>query len=152
MLHTFETKNGKLRLWQAAGESYEHVLMKALAYGIFVSDYPDLQVEVRVGLRYKPDLVTIADDGSFDLWVECGMVSITKTKWLLKHSSAKRIVICKIGFGIEQLAKQLRSEVPTKYRPSGRLTIVNFVSNIKNLTATKQIATVSSDWYTTTQV
>lgn len=152
MLHIFETGTGKLRLWQAAGESFEHVLMKALAYSIFVGEYPNLQVEVRVGLRYKPDLVSISTDGAFDLWVECGMVSITKTAWLLKHSSAKRIVICKIGAGIDQLTKQIRHEIPVKYRPAGRLTIFNFDSNIRNLTASKQIATVSSDWYTVTQV
>lgn len=152
MLHIFETAGGKLRLWQAAGESYEHVLMKALAYTIFVSEYPDLQVEVRVGLRYKPDLIAVATDGGFDLWVECGMVSTVKTRWLLKHSSAKRIVVCKIGVGIDQLVKQMRSEIPSKYRLASRLTIYNFVSDVRNLTASKQIATVSSDWCTVTQV
>ncbi|NOT46429.1 MAG: hypothetical protein HOP17_01580 [Acidobacteria bacterium] len=152
MLHVFEIKREKLRLWQAPGESFEHVLMKALAYTLFIREHPKLQVEVRVGLRYKPDLVAIAEDGGFDLWVECGMVSIAKTAWLLKHSSAKRIVIFKIGVGIEQLTKQLRAEIPAKYRPGGRLTIFNFVSDIRNLTASKQIAKVSTDWYTTTQV
>lgn len=150
MPHIFETATagGKLRLWQAAGESYEHVLMKALAYTIFVSEHPDLQVEV----RYKSDLIAVASDGGFDLWVECGMVSIVKTRWLLKHSSAKRIIICKIGVGIDQLVKQMRSEIPSKYRSASRLSIYNFVSDIRNLTASKQIAKVSSDWYTVTQV
>ena len=79
MLHTFSLGRGRIRLWQARGESYEHVLMKALAYSIFVREHPQLQVEVKVGLRYKPDLIAIGANGQFDLWIECGMISITKT-------------------------------------------------------------------------
>ncbi len=152
MLHIFDVNGEKLRLWQAIGEGYEHVLMKALAYAIFVEPYPRLQIEVKVGLRYKPDLISVDDDGQFDFWGECGLVSMTKTAWILKHSSAKRVAIFKIGTEAEQLAKHLRTAIAEKYRPVGRLTIFNFVSEIRNLTASKQIAKVSTDWYTTTPV
>jgi hypothetical protein len=148
MLHTFGLGGRRIKLWQAAGESYEHVLMKALAYSIFVREHPDLQIEVKVGLRYKPDLIAIAWDGTFDLWVECGMISITKTAWLAKHTTAGRIVICKIDLNADQFVKQLRTAISSKYRPAGRISILNFVSDIRNLTATMQIAKVSRDWYT----
>jgi hypothetical protein len=148
MPHTFSLGRSRIRLWQAAGESYEHVLMKALAYSIFVREHPRLQIEVKVGLRYKPDLIAVAEDGTFDLWVECGMISITKTAWLAKHTTARRIVICKIDLNADQLIKQLRTDISPKYRPAERLSILNFVSDIRNLTASMQIAKVSRDWYT----
>lgn len=152
MLHIFTVGGEKLRLWQARGESYEHVLMKALAYSIFVGRHPDLQVEVKVGLRYKPDLIAIGEDGGFDLWAECGMVSIVKTAWLMKHTSAKTVAIFKIAAAAGQFGKQLRAAIPEKYRPAGRLTIYNFVSDISGLTASKQISKVSPDWYSTIPV
>lgn len=153
MLHIFTVRGGeKLRLWQSSGESYEHVLMKALAYSIFSANHPQLQVEVKVGLRYKPDLIAVREDGEFDLWVECGMVSITKTAWLMKHTTARKVVICKIDLNATQFAAQLRSAIAAKYRSEGRLSILNFVPEIRDLTASKQIAKVSRDWYKITPV
>ena len=122
--------------------------MKALGYGMFVETYPHLEIEKRVGLRYKPDLIAINPDGTFDFWGECGINSIRKTAWLLKHSGAKNVVLFKINYGVEQLAEQIRDEVPAKYRDGGKLRLVNFVPEIVELTASRQIAKVSPDWYT----
>ena len=152
MLHVFRLGGQKLRLWQSRGESYEHVLMKALAYSIFIDGHPDLQIEVKVGLRYKPDLIAIGSDGSFDLWVECGMVSLAKTAWLMKHTSARKVPIFKIGWNTDHYSQQLRAAIPAKYRPFGRLKLYNFVPEIVNLTASKQISKVSADWYTVVPV
>ncbi len=150
MIHKFELCGKKTRLWQNKGESYEHVLMKALGFAMFAADYPHLEIERRVGLRYKPDLIAIGPDKTFDLWGECGLNSIRKTVWLMKHSGAKRVVLFKINYGAEQLAEQLRDSIAPKYREAGRLTLVNFVSEIKDLTASRQIAKVSADWYSET--
>ncbi len=57
MLHDFQIAGRKVRLWQRNGESYEHILMKALGYAMFARQYPTLEIETKVGLRYKPDLV-----------------------------------------------------------------------------------------------
>jgi hypothetical protein len=152
MLHKFETVNGSLRLWQHRGESFEHVLMKALGYAVNVEEFPSLKVELSVGLRYKPDLIAIGADGEIDLWGECGLITVRKTIWLAKHSGAKRLTLFKINYGVDQLADQLRRVVEPKYRDGGRLRIVNFVRDIRDLTASRQIAKVSSDWYTETIV
>ena len=150
MLHRFETSKGTLRLWQQRGESYEHVLMKALAYAMNVGEFPSLEIEKKVGLRYKPDLIAIGRDGRFEFWGECGLISVRKTVWLAKHSRAKRVTLFKINYGIEQFLEQLRSEIEPKYREGRRLRVVNFVGDIKDLTAHGQIAKVSADWYTET--
>lgn len=137
-----------MRLWQRAGESYAHVLMKALGYAMFAPAYPNLEIETRLGLRYTPDLIAAgAGENDYAFWGECGQNSIRKTHWILKHTRTERMVLFKIGFNADALVKQLREEIPEKYRPPGKLTLVNFVNEIANLTASKQIAKVSRDWF-----
>lgn len=137
MLLNFELAEKRVRLWQRSGESYEHVLMKALGYALFVREFPHLEIEVRVGLRYKPDLIAREPDGSFSFWGECGMNSLRKTSWLLKHARIEKFVLFKIGQDINQLAQQLRAEIDLRYRPKGKVSLINFVSNIVDLTSEK---------------
>jgi hypothetical protein len=147
MLHDFTLAGRRMRLWQRPGESYEHVLMKALAYAMFAPGFPNLEIETRVGLRYKPDLIAPGEPDGFAFWGECGQNSIRKTHWILKHTRTEKMVLFKIGANVEQLVKQLREEIPAKYRAGERLTLINFVNEIVKLTETKQIAKVSKDWY-----
>ncbi|MCY7375053.1 MAG: hypothetical protein LH472_03680 [Pyrinomonadaceae bacterium] len=143
MLHDFQIAGQKVRFWQRAGESYGHILMKALGYAMFVSEYPALEIEVKVGLRYKPDLVARNDDGDFLFWGEAGANSLRKTAWLLKHTRTEKLALFKIGQNANQLVEQLRTEIPAKYRPNGRLILINFVGGIKDLTRERQIEKVS---------
>jgi len=147
MLHDFQLAGKRMRLWQRQGESYEHILMKALGFAIFSPKYSTLEIEVKVGLRYKPDLIARNAVGDFLFWGECGANSLRKTNWILKHTRTKKLVLFKIRQNMEQLIKQLREEIPQKYRLEDRLLLVNFVSDIKDLTASKQIAKVSQDWF-----
>lgn len=147
MLHDFTLAGRRMRLWQRTGESYEHILMKALAYAMFVEEFPNLEIETTVGLRYKPDLIAFNEENDFAFWGECGQNAIRKTHWILKHTRTEKMVLFKIGFNAESLIKQLRDEIPPKYRADGRLSLVNFTNEIVNLTASKQIAKVSKDWF-----
>ncbi len=152
MLHEFQIAGGKVRFWQRVGESYGHVLMKALGYALFVPEYPALEIEVKVGLRYKPDLVARNDGGEFKFWGEAGANSLRKTAWLLKHARVERLALFKIGQNVNQLVEQLRAEIPAKYRPPGRVVLINFVGNIADLTRGKQIEKVSPDWFTKIEI
>ena len=136
-----------MRLWQKTGESYEHVLMKALGFAMFVGEFPDLEIETKLGLRYTPDLIAFDEKNDYAFWGECGLNSIRKTHWILKHTRTEKMVLFKIGFNAESLRKQLREEIPEKYRADGRLRIINFVNKIVKLTESKQIAKVSKDWF-----
>jgi hypothetical protein len=147
MLHDFTLAGRRVRLWQRAGESYEHVLMKALGYAMFAAEYPQMEIEVKVGLRYKPDLIAVGEAGDFDFWGECGANSFRKTAWILKHTRAKKLVLFKIGINADQFTRQLRAEIPAKYRAAGKLVLINFISGIVNLTASKQIEKVSREWF-----
>lgn len=151
MLHDFNLSGKRVRVWQRTGESYAHVLMKALGFAMFAEKYPNLEIEIKIGLRYKPDLIARGNsEGDFLLWGEAGANSIRKTHWILKHTRTEKLVLFKIGQSSEPLIKQLREEIPAKYRAAGRLTLINFVSDIANLTASRQIEKVSKDWFSET--
>ena len=152
MQHSFELVGRRVRLWQNRGESYEHVLMKALGYAMFVPHYPNLEIERKVGLRYKPDLIAVFDSGGFDFWGECGLNSIRKTNWVLRHANTQRMVLFKMGGPIDQLVAQLSAEIPKKYRADDKLTLISFYPEVVELTANHQIAKVASDWYKLTIV
>ncbi|HEV2881731.1 MAG TPA: hypothetical protein VGX24_10675 [Pyrinomonadaceae bacterium] len=155
MLYDFELAGRRVRLWQRTGESYEHVLMKALGYAMFVGEFPAMEIERRVGLRYKPDLVARADSAEFALpfafWGECGQTAVRKTAWLLKHAGVARLVLFKIGSS-GALVKELRDAIDERYRAPERLVIINFVSDITERTRERRIARVPGGWYTRTVV
>ena len=150
MVHDFQLAGNRVRLWQRLGESYKHVLMKALGYAMFVREFPQMEIETKVGLRYKPDLAARDEAGSFLFWGEAGDNSFRKTLWLLKHARVERLVLFKVAVNQEQFIKQLREEIPAKYRPPGKLVLINFPANIAELTAGKQIEKVSTDWFSKT--
>ncbi len=152
MLHDFQLEGKRMRLWQRQGESYEHILMKALGFAMFAEQYPTLEIEVKVGLRYKPDLIARNESGDFLFWGECGANSLRKTVWLLKHTRTQKLVLFKIGQNLEQLTKQLREEIPVKNRPQNRLVLINFVDGIVGLTVSKQIEKVSKEWFSETKI
>lgn len=147
MLHDFYPAGKRLRLWQRPGESYEHILMKALGFAMFVGEFPDLEIETKLGLRYTPDLIAFSAKNDFAFWGECGQNSIRKTHWILKHTRTEKMVLFKIGVNAEQIIKQIREEIPPKYRANGRLRLINFCNNIVKLTESKQIEKVEKDWF-----
>ncbi|HEX8351323.1 MAG TPA: hypothetical protein VF611_00245 [Pyrinomonadaceae bacterium] len=159
MLYDFELAGRRVRLWQRRGESYGHVLMKALGFAMFAARYPALEIELPVGLRYKPDLVALNDGGGgpragarFLFWGECGMVSMRKVAWLLKHGDTERLVLFKTGCGVSAYTRELRDSVEPRYREGGRLTLVNFVSDVAERAAERRITEVPRGWYESTEV
>ncbi len=147
MLHNLEIKGESIRFWQNSGESFEHILMKALGYAMFIEKYPKLEVEMKVGLKYKPDIVAQNGKRDFTFWGECGQNAVSKTAWLLKHTHIGEFALFKIGFNAEALVKQLRKDIPKKYRPENKLILINFVKNIKDLTDGGKIEKVSDEWF-----
>jgi hypothetical protein len=154
MLYDFELAGRRVRLWQRTGESYEHVLMKALGYAMFVGEFPALEIEQRVGLRYKPDLVARGAEFAlpFAFWGECGQTAVRKTAWLLKHAGVARLVLFKITGNPAALVKELRDSINERYRAPGRLSVVNFAPDIVARTRERRIARVCESWYTQTAV
>ena len=156
MHYDFELAGRRVRLWQRTGESYEHVLMKALGYAMFVGEFPALEIEQRVGLRYKPDLVArgagLEFEAPFAFWGECGQTAVRKTLWLLKHAGVARLVLFKIINNSAALVEELRAAIGERYRAPERLVLVNFKSDIVARTRERRIARVPESWYTRTVV
>ncbi|HEY0098783.1 MAG TPA: hypothetical protein VGB76_07495 [Pyrinomonadaceae bacterium] len=152
MHYDFELAGRRVRLWQRTGESYEHVLMKALGYAMFAVEFPALEIEQRVGLRYKPDLVARGGGREFEapfaFWGECGQTAMRKTHWLLKHAGVARLVLFKIISHPNALAEELRAAIDERYREPERLVLINFRSDIVARTDERRIARVPESWYT----
>ena len=159
MLYDFELVGRRVRLWQRRGETYGHVLMKALGYAMFAPEYPGLEIELPVGLRYKPDLVALGGGAGgphagarFLFWGECGMVSMRKVAWLLKHGGIGRLVLFKIDCGVPAFTRELRESVEPRYRGGGRLALVNFRPDVAERAAGRRVAEVPQGWYTRVEV
>lgn len=160
MLHDFDLAGRRVRLWQRPGESFDHVLLKALGYAMFVGEHPSLEIELSVGLRYKPDLVAIESETAgrprtgvrFPFWGECGMVTMRKVAWLLKHGDVGRLVLFKLAAAARPFATELRGAVAPRYRPEGRLLVVNFVEEVRERAVSRRLARVPESWYTRIQV
>jgi len=156
MLYDFELAGRRVRLWQRTGESYEHVLMKALGYAMFVAEFPALEIERRVGLRYKPDLVARGAGREFDapfaFWGECGQTAVRKVNWLLKHAGVARLVLFKMISNPAALVEELRAAVDARYREGERLVVINFAFDIVERTRERRISRVHESWYTRTVV
>ncbi len=78
-----------------ANERREHVLMKAFLWALYLPDYPDLIVEIRVGDRYKPDLVSLDDRGRPRFWGEAGRVGVDKIRSLARRYRDTHLAIAK---------------------------------------------------------
>ena len=158
LLYDFELAGRRVRIYKRLGESYEHVLMKALGYAMYVEEFPRLEIEVRVGLRYKPDLVARrGPEGDergrrFPFWGECGQTSVRKAAWLVKHGDVGRLVLFKMTASPSALASELRGAVGARYLAGGRLQVVNFAADVAELAAGRRVARVPQSWYTRTVV
>jgi hypothetical protein len=153
VLHRFEVAGATLRLAQRPGESFEHVMMKALCYGLFAGVFERLEIERRLGGRYTPDVVAVGADGRVRFWGECGTVGMRKAGWLAKHSGAERLAFVKIGVG-PAFAAELRREIDARYRPEGRITVYSFDPETRNRVEARglRLDAIPGGWYRATGV
>lgn len=82
---TFRAAGRQMVFVKKPREKASHVFVKALLWALYLPEYPDLAVEVPVGDRYKPDVVSFGPDGSPRFWGEAGQVGKAKI-----HSLARR--------------------------------------------------------------
>ena len=58
--------------------------MKALLWALYLPAYAQLQVEVSIGYRHKPDLVALGSEGPL-FWAEAGKVGKQKLERMVKR-------------------------------------------------------------------
>lgn len=91
----YHAHDRKMILVKGLNESSEHVLMKAFLWAIYLPDYPTLTVEIRIGDRYKPDVVALDEAGKPLFWGEAGQVSMEKVRALAKRYRSTHFAIAK---------------------------------------------------------
>ncbi len=103
---TFRSGDRKMILVKKPVESLRHVVMKAMLWALYLPDYPGLQIEVPVGLKYKPDLVQ-ADETGIHFWAEAGSVSSKKLRRLLKRFPQTHFALAIWGGSLGSLEKRI---------------------------------------------
>lgn len=96
---------------KGANESGEHVLMKALLWALYLPTYPDLTVEVRIGDRYKPDLVSLNEMNEPIFWGESGKVSRGKIYSLGRRFPKTHFAIAKWDMNLNPLRDLVSKEL-----------------------------------------
>lgn len=83
-------------------ESSRHVIMKAMIWALYLPEYPTMSIEIRIGDRYKPDLVAYAEEPNiFEevekplFWGESGVVSFDKIRSITRRFPDTHFVIAK---------------------------------------------------------
>jgi hypothetical protein len=92
---TFTTHGQKVVFIKKSTESVEHVLMKAFIWALYLPQYPNLTVEVRIGDRYKPDVVQLDDQNTPMFWGESGVVKRDKIRSLTRRFRDTHFAIAK---------------------------------------------------------
>jgi len=99
-------------------ERPEHVLMKAFIWALYLPDYPNLTVEIKVGDRYKPDVVAIDEaealkdvNAAIRFWGESGRVGEEKIYSLARRFPSAHLVIAKWDKNLVPLEKMVRDAV-----------------------------------------
>lgn len=106
-----------------AREREVHVLMKIFLWALYLPDYPNLSVEVRVGDRYKPDVVAVDEtaaikdvNGRFLFWGESGRVGHDKIFSLARRFPDTHFAIAKWETNLRPLEKTVREAVAGRGR------------------------------------
>jgi hypothetical protein len=82
---TFRARGRQVVLAKKSDERETHVLLKAFLWALYLPAYPDLQVEMPAGGRYKPDLVQFDAGGAPVFWGEAGVVGERKLRDLARR-------------------------------------------------------------------
>lgn len=90
-------------------ESGEHVLMKAFLWALYLPEYPDLMVEVPIGDRYKPDVVSLDPQGRPRFWGESGKVSRSKVESLARRYRDTHFALAKWATRLDPHLEMVRS-------------------------------------------
>ncbi|MEQ8673875.1 MAG: hypothetical protein RLP44_12745 [Aggregatilineales bacterium] len=99
-----------------------HTLMKAFLWALYLPRYPHISVEVRIGDRYKPDVVAYAGDeiapvGVFTVkqeplfWGEAGEVGRAKIQALVRRYKHTHFAVAKWNTRLSSVEKTVRDAV-----------------------------------------
>lgn len=86
-------KKKRFRSWH--GEQVSHILMKAFMWALYMPQYDEIQVELKLGTEFKPDLVQLDRSREPVFWGEAGYVRLSKLQTVLARYPATHFVLGK---------------------------------------------------------
>jgi hypothetical protein len=90
----------------------EHVWMKAFLWALYLLEYPDLSVEVRVGETYKPDVVAMDPRrGRPRFWGEAGHVGPERIDTLIGRYPGTHFAIAKWDRALDPVLEMVEQAV-----------------------------------------
>ena len=101
---TFRAHGRTLVLVKRPNEKLEHRLMMALLWSLYLPRYPALRIDVKIGARYRPDLVQLDADGRPIFWGECGEVGAEKLRVLCTRYRDTHLVFSKWAINLQPFA------------------------------------------------
>lgn len=99
----------KIVIVKGAQESAEHVLMKAFLWALYLPQYPELTIEMRIGDKYKPDVVMLDAERKPIFWGESGQVSRDKIRSLGRRFRDTHFAIAKWEMSLALHVENVRS-------------------------------------------
>lgn len=121
-----------LHLDKNPGESVEHLVLKAFMWALVLPTHPNAQCELDLGLRYRPDVVSLdAATGSSTplFWGECGSVKPRKLKALAEAFPSTAFAVAKWGRSdLRGYAANLRTELDLPADRAAPFELLNFPS------------------------
>ncbi|MBI5927910.1 MAG: hypothetical protein HY862_01265 [Chloroflexi bacterium] len=121
----YHAHDRKIILAKGYNESSEHVLMKAFLWALYLPDYPTLTVEIRIGDRYKPDVVALNDEGKPLFWGEGGQVSMEKVRAVAKRYRSTHFAIAKWHTRLDSV-EELVTEALKGIKRNAPFELINF--------------------------
>jgi hypothetical protein len=93
-------------------EKFTHPLMKSLLWALYMPDYPNISIEIRIGDKYKPDVVAFEDDAGLRgsppiFWGEAGQVGTDKIKSIARRYPDTHFAIAKWNTNLHHYSRLL---------------------------------------------
>jgi hypothetical protein len=98
-------------------ERMEHVWMKAFLWALYLPKYSELQVEVDIGDKYKPDVVAMdRRRGRPQFWGEAGAVGPDKVEYLITRYPDVPLAVGKWDRSLDSILETVEHAVHTTER------------------------------------
>lgn len=111
-------------------ERLVHPLMKAFIWALYLPDYPTATIEVRIGDKYKPDVIAFSNDDPFQdaqpiFWGEAGRTGKHKIESLVRRFPRTHFVMSKWDRTIRPFV-DLVQPILADHRRDAPFDIINF--------------------------
>ncbi|MCB0034319.1 MAG: hypothetical protein KDE51_09880 [Anaerolineales bacterium] len=108
-----------------SNERSAHVIMKALLWALYLPQYPHLQVEIRIGDRYKPDVVQLNQHEEPEFWGEAGVVGAPKIQSLARRFRTTHLAMGKWDSNLQPHIEQVQKAL-NKTKRQAPFDLINF--------------------------